>query len=95
MILQKAVHSEQTEEAGVTTLQHSPEAPNEHLQECPSNLGAPRGEACRDRFQFEDTLHTTSSLSLSGSAVNGAVGSVWYQNATEATSSCIGSHLPL
>ncbi|WP_210164528.1 hypothetical protein, partial [Martelella sp. AD-3] len=27
---QEVVHSERTEETGVTTLQHSPEAPNEH-----------------------------------------------------------------
>ena len=34
MSYQEVVHSDRTEETGVTKLQHSPESPNEHPQEC-------------------------------------------------------------
>ncbi len=38
----EVVHSDRTEETGVTTLQHPSEGPNEHPQECPSNAAASR-----------------------------------------------------
>ncbi|CCV15212.1 hypothetical protein MESS4_750147 [Mesorhizobium sp. STM 4661] len=41
---QEVVHSDGTEETGVTKLQHSPEGPNEHPQECPSHAAASRGD---------------------------------------------------
>ena len=46
-----------------------------------------------DIAQAEDAAHrsqTTSSLSASGNAGNGACGSAWYQYAVEAMSSCRG-----
>ena len=44
MSFQEVVHSDRTEETGVTKLQHSPEGPNEHPQECPSHAAASRGD---------------------------------------------------
>ena len=41
---QEVVHSDRTEETGVTKLQHSPEGPNEHPQECPSHAATSRGD---------------------------------------------------
>src|SRR5438067_13431222 len=41
---QEVVHSDRTEETGVTKLQHSSEGPNEHPQECPSHAAASRGD---------------------------------------------------
>ncbi|WP_164748150.1 CocE/NonD family hydrolase, partial [Mesorhizobium sp. M1A.F.Ca.IN.022.05.2.1] len=38
----EVVHSDRTEETGVTTLQHPSEGPNEHPQECPSHTAASR-----------------------------------------------------
>lgn len=43
----EVVHSDRTEETGVTRLQHSPEGPNEHPQECPSDA-ALRGDGAVD-----------------------------------------------
>lgn len=39
----EVVHSDRTEETGVTKPQHSPEGPNEHPQECPPHAAASRG----------------------------------------------------
>jgi hypothetical protein len=41
---QEVVHSDRTGETGVTRLQHSPEGPNEHPQECPFDAAASRGD---------------------------------------------------
>lgn len=58
MTFKQVVHSDRTEETGVTRLQVRPEGPIEHPQECPSDAAASRGNGAvgaGSRIVYEPT----------------------------------------